>query len=151
MESRLIKIDYDRKHISCRDMENFIKLFVNLKAYKGIQIQKIHIKESRKGLHITIKLNKEITEIECLFYATLLGSDSVRECFNYCRLLGGKKRTYNFFSRKKSIYDLKTGKRIYRSVEKDNSKRIRKIKRKLIYITYRINKGLYQSRNGKYF
>lgn len=149
MESR-IKLDYDKKYILSRDMENFIKLFVNLREYKGLEIQKIDIKESKKGLHITLRLNKEITETESLLYATLLGSDSVRECFNYCRLLAGKKRTYNFFSRKKSIYDIKTGKRIYRSVEKD-TKRVRKIKRKLLRITYRINKGLYQSRNGKYF
>jgi hypothetical protein len=150
MESR-IKLDYDKKYILSRDMENFIKLFVNLREYKGLEIKKIDIKESKKGLHITIKLNKEITETESLFYATLLGSDSVRECFNYCRLLAGKKRTYNFFSRKKSIYDLETGKRKYRSLERDNTKRIRKIKRKLLYVIYRINKGLYQSRNGKFF
>lgn len=149
--SRLIKLDYDRKYILSRHVENFIKLFVNLRAYKGLQIKKIDVKESRKGLHITLYLNKEITGTESLFYATLLGSDSVRECFNYCRLLSGKKRTYNFFSRKKTIYDLKTGKRKYRSIEKDNTKRVRKIKRKLLRITFKINQGLYQSRNGKYF
>ena len=149
--SRLIKLDYDWKHILSKDMEKFKKLFVNLRAYKGIEIKKIDVKESRKGLHITLKLNKEITQMESLFYATLLGSDSVRECFNYCRLLSGKRRTFNFFSRKKSIYDLKTGKRKYRSIEKDNTKRVRKLKRKLLKIIFRINKGLYQSRNAKYF
>ena len=148
--SRLIKLDYDRKYILSRHVENFIKLFVNLRAHRAIQIKKIDVKESRKGLHITLYLNKEITEMESLFFGTLMGSDSVRETYNYCRLLAGKRRTFNFFSKKKSIYDFKTGKRKYRSVERD-SKRARKIKRKLLRITFRINKGLYQSRNGKYF
>jgi len=150
--TKIIKLDYDRKYILSKHLENFIKLFVNLKDHKGgIEIKKIGIKESHKGIHITIRLNKDITEVESLFYATMLGSDEVRECFNYCRLLAGKKKTYNFFSKKKSIYSMETGKRIYRSVEKDNTKRIRKIKRKLWKMVLRINKGLYQSRNGKYF
>jgi len=142
-----IKIDYDRKRVSSLFYKQFIKLFVNLLHAKNIKIDKIDIKESRKGFHILIKLNKKITVEESLLFSLILYSDRTRELYNYCRHLYGKSKTFNFFSKRK-VLDCNGVKIV--SVERD-TRRSRKIKRKLIKLNLRIMEGDYSITLGKYF
>jgi len=145
--TNLIKVDYDYKKLSYKFYNNFIKLFVNLFHTKNIKIDKVNIKESRKGFHILIKLNKDISIEESLLYGMILYSDPLRECFNYCRYLWGKYRTFNFFAKRKVV--ICNSMRVI-SRERE-SKRARKLKRKLIMIILRIKDGEYTNYLGKYF
>jgi len=145
--TNLIKVDYDYKKLSYKFYNNFIKLFVNLLHTKNIFIKRVDIKESRKGFHITIFLNKDISTEESLLYALILYSDPLRECFNYSRHLWGKYRTFNFFAKRKIVIH-NNRKVISRERE---SKRARKLKRKLIKLNLRIKDGGYTNYLGKYF
>jgi len=146
--TNLIKIDYDSKRISRNFYINFTKLFTNLRVKKNICIEKIDVRESRKGYHIKLILNKDITTEESLLFALMLYSDPLREVYNYCRYLWNKDKTFNFFARRKKVF--LRDKRVLTSKER-TTKRARKLKRKLIRIVENIESGQYNFYLGKYF
>ena len=146
--TREVKVDYDSKRISRKFYINFTKLFTNLKDRRGIIIERIEVKESRKGYHIKLILNKDITTEESLLFALMLYSDPLREVYNYCRYLWDKDKTFNFFAKRKKVF-LGDG-RVLVSKER-TTKRARKLKRKLIRIVEDIKSGRYNFYLGKYF
>ena len=146
-KTNLIKIDYDYKKRSSF-MKSFIKLFVNLYETKNIIIDDIKIRETNKGFHITIKINKSIENEISLLYALLLRSDINREIYNICRLMHKKIHTYNFFAIRKEVR--KNDGTIYISNEKI-TKRSRKFKLAIIKKMIKIENGCYKYKSGKYF
>ncbi|HIP90237.1 MAG TPA: hypothetical protein EYH22_01655 [Candidatus Nanopusillus sp.] len=147
-KTRVVKVDYDSKKLSNYFYINFTKLFANLWEKKGVAIKKIEVLESRKGFHIRLTLNKDITVEESLLFALMLYSDPIREVYNYCRYLWDKDITFNFFAKRKMVF-FGDG-RVVLSRERV-TKRSRKLKRKLIRIVMEIEQGKCSKYLGKYF
>ena len=95
-----IKLDYDSK-FDCLSPYSLSHRLFQLKRILNIGLTLKSVYETNKGLHLTFTTETPLSYKDITFIQSILGSDYVRELFNYRMAhYGLKKRNNVLFSRK---------------------------------------------------
>ena len=81
---KILKIDYDRKGYAA--LQAFMFRYEMFKRNIPKLVETADLTETHKGYHIRIYLRRPVSDMECLFFQSILKSDWLRELRNYKRL-----------------------------------------------------------------
>lgn len=119
---KCLKLDIDEKKNLDRKLDRIAEIALHL----GLDVQSVEVAETRKGFHVKIIIRNDIKEYNIVTIQSLMGSDWLRETYNFIRVAKREKKWNVLFSQK---YELACGRIRHIHTEKPRPDLSKKLKR----------------------